>query len=109
MKIPKNQPRQVKQQQVEELTKEIKAMEKRNYDLQYKMMECAQSTKGINDQLLAMQQEREKYLKKMEAQKLLIDRFQKEIELMEAAIPAAGSRKEGDLTATTTAALEKKL
>lgn len=78
-----NQLFKVKQLKVEEITKDIKHLEKYNYDYNIRMNDCKQTTNIINEQLYKIELEKEKVLKIMDKQKLLIERFQNDVNKIE--------------------------
>lgn len=73
----------LKQGRVEEITKEIKSIERSNHDTSTRIADCAHSTKGMNDAINKLRQEKEKYQKLIDKQKTLIDVFQADIANME--------------------------
>lgn len=78
-----NQLFKIKQLKVEEITKDIKHLEKNNYDYNIRMNDCKQTTNIINEQLYKIELEKEKVLKIMDKQKLLIERFQNDVNKIE--------------------------
>jgi hypothetical protein len=75
-----------KQTKVEELTKEMRLIEKANYDLSQRINECNSSTKVVMESIDKILNEKEKLLKMSEKQRSLIDKFQKDINKMNSLI-----------------------
>lgn len=73
----------LKQEHVEEMNKEIHAVEKQNNELTVRIAECSVSAKGLNNTVDRLREEKEKYLKLIAKQTSLIEKFQGDIEELE--------------------------
>ena len=74
-----NQRFRTKQAKVEELTKEIQRLEKSNRDANTHIAECIASAKAMTESVNKIKSEKDRYIRMIDKQHALIEKFQSEI------------------------------